>query len=46
MLRTLDEIATGNLTGKILLKIDTQGYEKQVLEGGRQTMARSLGITY
>jgi FkbM family methyltransferase len=43
VLRTLDEIATG-LTGNILLKIDTQGYEKQVLEGGRQTMSRSLGI--
>ena len=42
-LRTLDEIASG-LTGNVLLKIDTQGYEKQVLEGGRHTMARSLGI--
>lgn len=43
VLRTLDQAASG-ITGNILLKIDTQGYEKQVIEGGPQTMARSLGI--
>ena len=32
VLRTLDQAASG-LTGNILLKIDTQGYEKQVMEG-------------
>ncbi|HTW78930.1 MAG TPA: FkbM family methyltransferase [Terracidiphilus sp.] len=42
-LRTLDQVASG-LTGTILLKIDTQGHERQVLEGGRQTLARSLGV--
>jgi FkbM family methyltransferase len=42
-IRTLDEVAAG-LTGRILLKIDTQGYEKQVIEGGRQTIARVKGI--
>jgi FkbM family methyltransferase len=42
-IRTLDEVAA-DLSGKILLKIDTQGYEKQVLEGGPQTIARVKGI--
>jgi FkbM family methyltransferase len=42
-LRTLDEIATP-LAGHILLKIDTQGYEKQVLEGGRRSLGRMVGI--
>jgi FkbM family methyltransferase len=42
-IQTLDEVAA-NLTGNILLKIDTQGYEKQVIEGGRQTISRVKGI--
>ena len=42
-IRTLDEVAA-NLSGSILLKIDTQGYEKQVMEGGPQTVARVKGI--
>lgn len=42
-INTLDQIA-GSLSGKILLKIDTQGYERQVMEGARQTMSRALGI--
>ena len=42
-IRTLDEVAEG-LTGNILLKIDTQGYERQIIEGGRQTVARVKGI--
>ena len=42
-IRTLDEIAAG-LTGNILLKIDTQGYERQVLEGGSATIPRMAGI--
>jgi FkbM family methyltransferase len=40
---TLDEVAAG-LSGRMLLKIDTQGYEKQVIEGGQQTIQRSMGI--
>jgi FkbM family methyltransferase len=40
---TLDQVAN-ELSGKILLKIDTQGYEKQVIEGGRQTISRVKGI--
>ena len=28
----------------LLLKVDTQGYERQVLEGGKQTVARAVGI--
>lgn len=39
----LDQVASG-LSGNILLKIDTQGYEKQVIEGGRQTISRVKGI--
>jgi FkbM family methyltransferase len=42
-LRTLDQVAA-DLTGKILLKIDTQGHEWQVLQGGRKTLERSLGV--
>ena len=42
-IRTLDEVAS-ELSGKILLKIDTQGYEKPVIEGGRQTIHRVMGI--
>jgi FkbM family methyltransferase len=41
--RTLDEIDMPP-AGGVLLKIDTQGYERQVLEGGRQSLARMSGI--
>jgi FkbM family methyltransferase len=41
--RTLDEIV-GPLTGRILLKVDTQGYERQVLEGGSKILSKLLGI--
>jgi FkbM family methyltransferase len=41
--RTLDEIGIP-LSGNVLLKVDTQGYEKQVLEGARQSMAHMAGI--
>jgi FkbM family methyltransferase len=41
--RTLDEVAA-RLSGRMLVKIDTQGYEKQVLEGGRQTLSKFEGI--
>ena len=40
---TVDEIAAG-LTGRIFLKVDTQGYERQVLEGGSKTIPKLLGI--
>jgi FkbM family methyltransferase len=40
---TLDDVA-GQLSGKILLKIDTQGYERQVIEGAQQTIMRVAGI--
>jgi FkbM family methyltransferase len=42
-IRTLDEVAA-EIEGKVFLKVDTQGYERQVIEGGRQTMPRVLGI--
>lgn len=41
--RILDEAAS-TLSGNILLKIDTQGYERQVLESGMETLRRSLGV--
>jgi FkbM family methyltransferase len=41
-IRTLDEVAPPS--GKTLLKIDTQGYEKQVIEGGQQTILHTVGI--
>lgn len=40
---TLDQVAA-TLTGRILLKIDTQGYEKQVIQGGQQTISRLMGV--
>jgi FkbM family methyltransferase len=42
-IRTLDQVAAP-LTGNILLKIDTQGYEKRVLEGAQATIPRMSGI--
>ncbi len=46
-IHTLDEIAEPLFHSgehRLLLKIDTQGYERQVLEGGRRTVARAAGI--
>ena len=45
-IHTLDEIVEPLLRASrsLLLKIDTQGYERQVLEGGLQTVARAAGI--
>ena len=45
-IRTLDSIF-GTLcaeSDKILLKIDTQGYEKKVLEGARNSLYKITGI--
>jgi FkbM family methyltransferase len=41
--RTLDDVA-GKIQGKILLKVDTQGYERQVMEGAQETIKRVAGI--
>jgi FkbM family methyltransferase len=41
--RTLDE-TVAEMSGRIFLKIDTQGYERQVLEGGRNVLSRFKGI--
>jgi FkbM family methyltransferase len=40
---TLDQAAKG-CHGNILIKIDTQGFERQVIDGGRGTVARSKGV--
>jgi FkbM family methyltransferase len=41
--RTLDEVCP-DLPGNVLLKIDTQGYERQVLEGARHTLPGFKGV--
>ena len=41
--RALDELFPA-VFGNVLLKIDTQGYERQVLEGGRQMLPQVKGI--
>lgn len=45
-MHTLDGIASGLLegAGQVLLKIDTQGYEDQVLAGARQLLARVRAV--
>lgn len=40
---TLDEVAAG-LSGRMLLKVDTQGYERNVIEGGLKTLPLLMGI--
>ena len=40
---TLDHVAT-EYEGNILIKIDTQGFERQVIEGGKKTVARSKAV--
>jgi FkbM family methyltransferase len=42
-IKTLDDVAAG-LTGNILVKIDTQGYERYVIEGGKATLRRVKGV--
>jgi FkbM family methyltransferase len=45
-LRRLDDLVQAYITdrSKVFLKIDTQGYEDRVLEGGRQTLGRAVGL--
>lgn len=45
-IRRLDGVAELHIheVSKVLLKIDTQGYEEQVLAGGQETVARALVI--
>ncbi len=42
-IRMLDEFLNA-FSGNALLKIDTQGYEKQVLEGGRRVLSAVKGV--
>jgi FkbM family methyltransferase len=42
-IKTLDEISVGE-NENIFIKSDTQGYERQVMEGGKITLRRSAGI--
>jgi FkbM family methyltransferase len=42
--KTLDDFAAEYGGGNILIKIDTQGFERQVIEGGKKTVARSKGV--
>jgi FkbM family methyltransferase len=41
--KTLDEVYP-HLPGNVLLKIDTQGYERQVLDGGRSVLPLMKGV--
>jgi FkbM family methyltransferase len=41
--RTLDDVCRG-LSDNVLLKIDTQGFERQVLEGGRTILPMLKGV--
>jgi FkbM family methyltransferase len=41
--RRLDDTCRG-LSGNVLLKIDTQGFERQVLEGGRAMLSTLKGV--
>lgn len=41
--KTLDDVADDD-EPNYLIKIDTQGFEKAVLEGGRRTLSRSRGV--
>jgi FkbM family methyltransferase len=40
----LDQFAESFAGARVLLKIDTQGYEKEVMEGAKQTISRVAGI--
>jgi FkbM family methyltransferase len=42
-IRKLDDILPA-VSGNVLLKIDTQGYERQVLEGGRHVLPMVKGV--
>jgi FkbM family methyltransferase len=41
---TLDAMAERHLFSRAFLKVDTQGYEQQVLKGSRRTFARIVGL--
>jgi FkbM family methyltransferase len=41
--RTLDDVAK-SMNGQMLVKVDTQGFERQVIEGGRATLPRLQGV--
>jgi FkbM family methyltransferase len=41
--KTLDDVLP-DVSGNVLLKIDTQGFEKQVLEGARKTLPSLKGV--
>lgn len=43
-IRTLDDLVPTNVGTRIFLKLDTQGYDQDVLEGGKKTLERVVGI--
>lgn len=44
VVKTLDEAAPRDLSSNVLLKIDTQGYERPVLEGAKETLKHVSGV--
>lgn len=44
MVETLDNILVSSSAERIFLKIDTQGYEREVLAGSRNTLQRCVGV--
>jgi FkbM family methyltransferase len=43
-IKTLDEIYSEFESNRVFLKIDTQGFEKQVLDGGKESLSKILGV--
>jgi FkbM family methyltransferase len=41
---TLDSVAAGERADRLLIKIDAQGYERAILDGGPETVARATGV--
>lgn len=43
-IKTLDEIYSEFESSRVFLKIDTQGFEKQILDGGQESLKKILGV--
>lgn len=43
-MKTLDEIYSKFASNRVFLKIDTQGFERNVLDGGTESLSKILGV--